>query len=485
MVETDESPVAADGSNNNSSSPTVNLYELAASCLAASIAASEPIRRIAFGSLHSPARTPAVTADDYEIASVVGTSTLVVVEEEGDVQHKTDSTRSLDTAYSAVSAVYARSAPSRQSSVTSIASRSKSDGTLVTDADGAAQRLIVHAIRSVDSRVTIVGEESSEEENRLFGDPDLWSPAEDNSSPSIPPAPSGGLLSAHQWEACWRFAQEEIQIRLAQNPDIANVETDVDPSRVSIFVDPLDGTKNYALGQFDSVSTLVAIILDNTPYFGVICKPFGNETVMCESGDVVDSPASADSGANRNYTPNCAYSVYGGLLLNGVFVAGEKEVVSPLLFSRNRASPPNGGENNLLPKAIISSSRSGGIVKRICTALYEQGALSPELVLVSGAGEKALRLIVGNQCEGLWPFPRPGTSLWDVAAADALLIQQGGRLTDAIGRPMNYAAAAFEGGSTDNDSGVFASYSLELHQICLRVFQDIQEQDNQEPPVVP
>jgi len=235
MVETDESPVAADGSNNNSSSPTVNLYELAASCLAASIAASEPIRRIAFGSLHSPARTPAVTADDYEIASVVGTSTLVVVEEEGDVQHKTDSTRSLDTAYSAVSAVYARSAPSRQSSVTSIASRSKSDGTLVTDADGAAQRLIVHAIRSVDSRVTIVGEESSEEENRLFGDPDLWSPAEDNSSPSIPPAPSGGLLSAHQWEACWRFAQEEIQIRVAQNPDIANVETDVDPSRVSIF----------------------------------------------------------------------------------------------------------------------------------------------------------------------------------------------------------------------------------------------------------
>jgi hypothetical protein len=166
---------------------------------------------------------------------------------------------------------------------------------------------------------------------------------------------------------------------------------------------------------------------------------------MCESGDVVlgvenstahdasiDSQVSADSGANQSYTPNCAYTVYGGLLLNGVFVAGEKEVVSPLLFSHYKALPPNGGET-ISCQRPISSSRSGGIVKRICTALYEQGALSPELLLVSGAGEKAIRLIVGNQCEGLWPFLHPGTWLWDVAAADALLIQQGGRLNDAIG----------------------------------------------------
>ena len=119
-------------------------------------------------------------------------------------------------------------------------------------------------------------------------------------------------------------------------------------------------------------------------------------------------------------------------MLNGGFVAGEKEVVSPLLFSHYKALPPNGGET-ISCQRPISSSRSGGIVKRICTALYEQGALSPELLLVSGTGEKAIRLIVGNQCEGLWPFLRPGTWLWDVAAADALLIQQGGRLNDAIG----------------------------------------------------
>ena len=33
------------------------------------------------------------------------------------------------------------------------------------------------------------------------------------------------------------------------------------------------------------------------------------------------------------YTPNCAYTVYGGLLLNGVFVAGEKKLYL-LCFSR-------------------------------------------------------------------------------------------------------------------------------------------------------
>jgi 3'-phosphoadenosine 5'-phosphosulfate (PAPS) 3'-phosphatase len=285
-------------------------------------------------------------------------------------------------------------------------------------------------------------------------------------------------------------------------------------------VDPLDGTNNYARGQFDSVSILVAIILDNTPCFGVICKPFGQDTATTAEGisdvdgDVtaaaaalatvslseaaagapppspLTSPTRSAAAATKKMAsnPNCSYAVYGGTLLKGVFVAGQDDAVSPSLSSRStvpQSDNYNSTDDTSLPRAIISSSRSGGIVKRICVALHEEGVLHPDMVLVSGAGEKALRLVVGTQQEGLWPFPRPGTSLWDVAAADALLLQQGGRLTDSMGRPMNYAAAAFEEGTTDNDSGIFASHSAELHETCVKVFQAIQEQDAKDSPPAP
>jgi hypothetical protein len=238
----------------SSNTGTVNLFDLSASCLAAAMAASEPIRRIALGSISSPPRTPAVSAADEGDLVAFGVPSSLVVVEEG-AQHENEeeadkpaSARSLgDFSFSSFNnlASGGRIPPSRQSSLTSIASRSKADGTLVTDADGAAQRLIVHAIRCVNPRVTIVGEESAEEENRLSSEdqeectpPSALETLADQailaSTPnSVPPAPSGGLLPVHQWESCWRFAQEEVQRRIPES--VADIEVEVDPSRVSIF----------------------------------------------------------------------------------------------------------------------------------------------------------------------------------------------------------------------------------------------------------
>lgn len=78
----------------------------------------------------------------------------------------------------------------------------------------------------------------------------------------------------------------------------------VDASRVSVFVDPLDGTNQYAKGNYGSVSTLLGITLDDTPVFGIICKPFGQHIDGCYENS------------------KQPFVIYGGTLLSGIYIYG-------------------------------------------------------------------------------------------------------------------------------------------------------------------
>ena len=100
--------------------------------------------------------------------------------------------------------------------------------------------------------------------------------------------------------------------------------------------------------------------------------------------------------------------------------------------------------------------------------------IHPEPLLVSGAGEKSLRIITRFENEGLWFFPKGGTSLWDVAASDALLRATGGRLTDKYGKDMDYSKSRTE---AENENGVVACYDQRLHAECIRLFSEGSWQD--------
>ncbi len=322
--------------------------------------------------------------------------------------------------------------------------RLKIDGSFVTDADMVAQQIIVDALHKVSSGIRIVGEENEEEMRKH-------------------------AISGHEekLEAISKLALEEILIRYdrAQNtiqvddsdlplsplrkPDEESAndhstrinemeEFIVDTNRVSILIDPLDATNSYAKGDHDPVSILVAIILNQTPCFGVIGKPFGypDQTLVLDTGCMI---------------------VYGGTLLGGAYIAGGHEI------ERTKDNP------DVLPRAVISQSRSKGIVQDFVSQLAETGIIHPEPLLVSGAGEKSLRIITGFQNEGLWFFPKGGTSLWDVAASDALLRATGGRLTDKFGNDMDYSKSRTE---AENMDGVIACYDESLHAECVRLFRD-------------
>mmetsp|Transcript_13542 Transcript_13542/g.34052 ORF Transcript_13542/g.34052 Transcript_13542/m.34052 type:complete len:388 (+) Transcript_13542:232-1395(+) len=327
--------------------------------------------------------------------------------------------------------------------------RLKIDGSFVTDADMAAQQIIVDALHKVSSGIRIVGEENEEEMRKR-------------------------AITGHEekLEAISRLALEEVLIRYDREQQQTQIDDDcdlplsqrqksdedgtkaasirssemedfhIDTERVSVFIDPLDATNSYAKGDHDPVSILVAIILDQTPCFGVICKPFGHP----EQTSVLDT--------------GCM-TVYGGTLLGGAYIAGGAAIQRTKDVTDARA--------------VISQSRSKGIVQDFVSHLGEKGIIHPEPLHVSGAGEKSLRIITGFQNEGLWFYPKGGTSLWDVAASDALLRATGGRLTDKYGNDMDYSKSQKE---AENKRGVVACYDKGLHAECIRLFLDGSWEDN-------
>jgi 3'-phosphoadenosine 5'-phosphosulfate (PAPS) 3'-phosphatase len=377
--------------------------------------------------------------------------------------------------------------------------RVKLDGSFVTDADFTAQGAIFKAIRSVSADIDILGEESAEEVSAHLA----AAPALDESvlrrtklelqmrffgpdSPryrhvrQMPLATTTTTAASSPTVGDRNNCNEGGDLGEDDDADEASSSSSLyfDVSRLRIIVDPLDGTKSYTKGEYEAVSILIAIMLDHQPYFGVIGKPFGYQ----RNGGI--------------YTPmldGTCVTFYGGPLLNSVYVAGGGRIGPPVMESAVEAEAIMGTKNGdadvggvgggkeqeeptprtsdlppLLPRTVISSSRSQGVVLDFCLSMAEQGLVHAEPILVSGAGEKSLRLILHSQGESLWFYPKPGTSLWDVAAPDALLRALRGKLTDKYGRDINYDKSRE---AAENVDGIVACTDVELHAKCIDLFQ--------------
>ena len=453
---------------------TVDVLSLATSALAAAVAASLPIRQLA----EQP--------DDPSGADASSN----ITESNGGAQDQLQKNGSKQNV------------------------RTKLDGTVVTDADGAAQRIIVAALRHVSPDVRIVGEESRTEMERSnsktfeaaarrFLEMDInadHSPDGDTAeakSNEDGESDESTQDAEHEIAGIFQMVREEIDGRyreaIGRRIDIPSICADddstgnscdyrmrskasnggssvfsprdrtVDSSRVSVLIDPLDGTSCYASGKHEYVTTLVAIVLDNTPIFGVICKPFGHE----------GEPCILNSGC---------FAVYGGILLDGVYVAGGDEIERSSLRRHRVTSKPTDAELAEVSKsrkrrrAIISKSRAGGVVGKCIQALADEDLLQSDPAFISGAGVKALHLLVGSSDESLWFFPKAGTSLWDVAAADALLRVIGGRLSDKYGKDINYDKSRQD---AENEDGVVACNDAELHARCIQIFQEADWRDDE------
>eukprot|EP00588_Corethron_pennatum_P020717 CAMPEP_0194316470 /NCGR_PEP_ID=MMETSP0171-20130528/13272_1 /TAXON_ID=218684 /ORGANISM="Corethron pennatum, Strain L29A3" /LENGTH=391 /DNA_ID=CAMNT_0039072721 /DNA_START=234 /DNA_END=1409 /DNA_ORIENTATION=- len=291
----------------------------------------------------------------------------------------------------------------------------------LTAADLAAQTAIVSALESAWPGLKIVGEEdlacdiSDAAGSAACSDPLLAGPAVAGSAPPplrrdlcpelLPPRSSGDLIAAL--------------------PD------------VTVFVDPLDGTREFVEGRVRNVQTLVGISVRGDSVGGAVGVPFPSD------GD--DQPVVAyglvGSGFGLGYygsRPEPSSTVHGG----GAPVEGDR----PLL--------------------VAGDVQGDAVLQIAYDAALSGGGRS---TLLGGTGQKCLAVAEGRADVAVMNFL---SSSWDTCASEALVRATGGDLTDAFGERIVYRAEPTSPATYLNAGGVVASAKgfAGLHrEICASV----------------
>ncbi|XP_056283341.1 3'(2'),5'-bisphosphate nucleotidase 1 [Pseudoliparis swirei] len=161
-----------------------------------------------------------------------------------------------------------------------------------------------------------------------------------------------------------------------------------------VWVDPLDGTKEYTEGLLDNVTVLIGIAYGGRAIAGVINQPFYN----------YELGAGAALGRTMWGMP--------GL---GAFGFQLKEVQGD--------------------RRIVTTTRSHS--NKLVTDCVD--AMEPhEVIRVGGAGNKIIQLLEGKA--SAYVFASPGCKKWDTCAPEAILRAVGGQLTDMHGKAYRYDA---------------------------------------------
>jgi len=189
-------------------------------------------------------------------------------------------------------------------------------------------------------------------------------------------------------------------------PDAVIVSEENDPSTFAryreadacFFVDPLDGTKPFVRGS-DDFCVMIGLVEGGVPVLGVI---------VC--------PATRDA----------AYAVRG----LGAFAEMGDGTTRALRIDGSRRL----GDATLL----VSSTHQDDHVR---ARLANIGAR--ELVPRGSVGVKAIEVCLGRADGYVHPTPVAGKR-WDVAAAEVIVVEAGGRLCESSGNAFDYRAASLD-----------------------------------------
>jgi 3'(2'), 5'-bisphosphate nucleotidase len=197
-----------------------------------------------------------------------------------------------------------------------------------------------------------------------------------------------------------------------------NFERNVPIEDVTVYIDPLDATAEFVLGNKQSTATLVGIALKSVAYGGVIHQPF-----------------EGTSGTGRTLW---ALSGFGCGDDNAIL---EKNITSAKTLATRAQSV-------LVTTRTHSSAVTEDAIKKLNMDVN---------LRVGGAGYKVLLLLDGTA--DVYCYPTPGTKKWDTCAPEAILNFLGGKMTDASGNHIDYSNTV----DLHNTGGIFAAVSHELH----------------------
>lgn len=207
---------------------------------------------------------------------------------------------------------------------------------------------------------------------------------------------------------------------------------DVPEEKITIWVDPLDGTSEFSQSLKpgseelrEHVTVLIGFAVGSQPVAGIIHQPFYHRNPNCEPGRTI-----------------------WGIDGLGAFGADFK--------------PPPEGER------IITTTRSHSSPEVENTI----NAMNPTTVMrVGGAGNKVMLVIEGRA--HAYVFASPGCKKWDTCAPEAVLRASGGILSDISGQRIEYHSNV----AHRNSGGVLATSTTVDHQWYLdRVSSEVKQQ---------
>ena len=337
----------------------------------------------------------------------------------------------------------------------------------LTEADIRAQRLILSLLSHRWPSLRIVGEEDGCEEA----------------------AASKGLAKS-------LLEEQSLKEDIVNEEEVPSALKELPIEDLCLFVDPLDGTKEFTKGNYPAVQTLIGIALRGRPIAGVMHAPFHAPVGSSQPGahqhthsehlapfarthetHTHEAHTKHSLTCTRSHTHIHSHSHTLSLSLGYSFVV-QRPLPSP--------SPPTfsstpSQEHSCLTLADYKGATVYGIVGGGCHGLsqfppVEQGDRlvvttsasrgSPKLLPIleamepcdflrcGGAGNKFMHLLRG--AAHVYVFPDPYTSLWDTCAGEACLLAKfpNAKVTDChAGEQLLYT----EDNDPNNSRGILAT----------------------------
>jgi 3'-phosphoadenosine 5'-phosphosulfate (PAPS) 3'-phosphatase len=260
----------------------------------------------------------------------------------------------------------------------------KEDGNIksvVTQADIDAQARIVGGLRSTwGDDLLIIGEEDD--------DPNAAPCYDGNSS---------GLMK-DVLAKCQHYEDDDDEIPIEE---------------LALFVDPLDGTREFVEGRLQNVACLVGIARNNRPIAGVIGVPFPDGTA-----------SEAD--------PEIYYAMADRPDISGCWTINKNNNSSNEESASSKTYNQNDDDDDQVVTILTGDSTNPVLIN--ATNYVKEIAQNPKHMIVGGTAAKLRLVATGIQDSvAILHFK---TELWDTCSAQALLTSKGGKITDLFGSPL-------------------------------------------------
>eukprot|EP01095_Lingulamoeba_sp_RSL-Kostka_P004623 TRINITY_DN1585_c0_g1_i1.p1 TRINITY_DN1585_c0_g1~~TRINITY_DN1585_c0_g1_i1.p1 ORF type:complete len:327 (-),score=133.86 TRINITY_DN1585_c0_g1_i1:96-1076(-) len=206
----------------------------------------------------------------------------------------------------------------------------------------------------------------------------------------------------------------------------------VEQERVCVFIDPLDGTKEFVDGIYDAVVTLIGISLDEKCVGGVMYQPF---------------PPGVDVLNAEEINGRTFYGL-GDSLSSGI----------DLETTRNKINARK--EKNEINIVTTRSHGSQTIEAGLVQLKNHFSDHTVTITRIGGAGNKVIKLLDGDA--DIYYFPEPYTKLWDTAAPGGVIEAYGGSLLSCKGNEIVYPSKPSD---PKNKEGVLACFDFDIQSV--------------------